>query len=58
MSKISYKFQITIPKEAREKFDLNEGDRIVFIKEREKLIIAKSRVLIESYSFLKVWSFR
>jgi len=42
MSKITYKFQVTIPKRAREKFDLKEGNVLVFIEEDGKLIIAKS----------------
>ncbi len=42
LSKITYKFQITIPKRVREEFGLKEGDAIVFIKEGNKLILVKS----------------
>jgi len=42
MSKITYKFQVTIPKRVREKFDLKEGDVIIFILEDDKLIVKKS----------------
>ena len=42
LSKITYKFQITIPKRVREVFNLKEGDTIVFLKEGNKLLIVKS----------------
>jgi len=42
LSKITYKFQVTIPKKVREEFNLKEGDRIVFLKDGNKLIIIKS----------------
>lgn len=42
ISKISYKFQVTIPKEARERFQLEEGEKIVFIEEDDRLFLAKS----------------
>ncbi|RLI75902.1 hypothetical protein DRO97_02160 [Archaeoglobales archaeon] len=42
MSKVTYKFQITIPKKVRERFNLKEEDMIVFIEEDGKLIIARS----------------
>ena len=42
MSKITYKFQVTIPKRVREKFNFNEGDMLVFIEENGKLILMKS----------------
>ena len=42
VSKITYKFQVTIPKRVRERFNLREGDHIVFIEEDGKLVIVKS----------------
>ncbi len=42
VSKLTYKFQITIPKEVRERFQLREGETIVFIGEDGKLFLAKS----------------
>ena len=42
MSKITYKFQVTVPKRAREKFELKEGDVLVFIEEDGKLTLTKS----------------
>ncbi len=42
LSKITYKFQVTIPKRVREEFNLKEGDIIVFLKEGNRLIVMKS----------------
>jgi len=42
MSKITYKYQITVPKRVREKFLLKEGDMLVFIEENDKITISKS----------------
>jgi AbrB family looped-hinge helix DNA binding protein len=42
MSKITYKFQVTIPKRVREKFNFNEGDMLVFVEENGKLVLMKS----------------
>jgi len=42
LSKITYKFQVTIPKRVREEFNLKEGDTIVFSREGNKLLIVKS----------------
>lgn len=40
-SKIGTRGQITIPKKAREEFNLNPGDVLIFLKEDNKLIIRK-----------------
>jgi len=40
-SKLSSKFQVTIPKDARDMFKLEHGDRVVFIMENDKLILKK-----------------
>jgi AbrB family looped-hinge helix DNA binding protein len=41
MSRLSPKFQVTISKDAREKFKLRAGDKILFIEEDGKLVIKK-----------------
>lgn len=41
-SKITRHSQVTIVKEVRDKFDLKEGDTIIFIEEHGKLIIEKA----------------
>ena len=42
MSKVTYKFQLTLPKRVREKFEFKEGDTLVFVEEDDKLILMKS----------------
>jgi len=42
VSKITYKFQVTVPKEVRERFQLRERETIVFIGEDSRLFIVKS----------------
>lgn len=42
MSKITYKYQITIPKKVREKHGLKEGDTILFVEEGDRLYIKTS----------------
>ncbi len=40
-SKLSSKFQVTIPKDARVLFNLKVGDRLIFTEEDNKLLIKK-----------------
>ena len=40
-SKITRRFQITITKEVRERFEFDEGDLILFVVEGGKLLIEK-----------------
>jgi len=40
-SKIGTRGQITIPKKAREKFNLKTGDIVIFVEENGKLLIKK-----------------
>ena len=40
-SKITRRFQVTITKEVRERFNLEEGDLILFVVEGDRLIIEK-----------------
>jgi AbrB family looped-hinge helix DNA binding protein len=42
MSKITYKFQVTVPKKVREKFALKEGDTLVFFEEDGRLTLTRS----------------
>ena len=42
IAKLSSKGQITLPKEIREKLNLKEGDKVVFIEKEGKIIMAKS----------------
>ncbi|MGY5146604.1 MAG: AbrB/MazE/SpoVT family DNA-binding domain-containing protein [Candidatus Nitrosopumilus sp. bin_7KS] len=39
MSTLSHKFQVTIPKEVREEAKLGEGDKIIFVKEDDRIYI-------------------
>lgn len=48
LARISSKGQITIPIEVRKKLNLKEGDKVLFIEEEGKIIIANS-----SYMALK-----
>ena len=41
-SKLTYKFQITVPKEVRERFRLEERDILVFSDENGKLVVSKN----------------
>lgn len=45
MSKITYKYQITVPKKVREEYDFEEGDTILFVKEGDSLKIKTSNDL-------------
>ncbi len=42
ISKITYKFQVTIPKRVRERFKFKRGDIVVFLEEDGTLIVKKS----------------
>lgn len=42
MSKITYKYQITIPKKVRERCRFEEGDVILFVEEENRLYIKTS----------------
>ena len=43
-SKVGKRFQITIPKKARDSFNVKEGDLILFVKEDGKLTLTKSEI--------------
>jgi AbrB family looped-hinge helix DNA binding protein len=42
-SRLSHKFQVTIPKEVRERFELGPADLVVFYEENGKLVLGKSK---------------
>ena len=42
MSRLTYKFQVTIPKKVRDELSFKEGDTIVFLREDGKVTIVKS----------------
>jgi len=43
-SKITRKYQITLPSDVRTKYDFKIGDLVLFIEENGKLILAKSEI--------------
>lgn len=43
-SKITHKYQITIPKEVRNYYQFEQGDLIVFITEGDKLYIKTNKI--------------
>lgn len=45
ISRISSKGQVTIPKPIRELLKLNEGDRVAFLEEDDKVIITKASLI-------------
>lgn len=44
-SVLTYKFQLTVPKKVREKFQLKEGETLVFVERDGKLFLVKSTEL-------------
>ncbi len=47
-SKVTGKFQVTVPKRARKVLRLETGDRLVFLSEQQKIIVRKGSVKIEA----------
>ena len=43
-AKVMAKGQVTIPKDIREKLNINEGDQIVFVYDDEKVIMMNSAI--------------
>ena len=39
MSTISHKFQVTVPKEVRESQKWKEGDKILFVRENDRIYL-------------------
>ena len=46
-SKLTSKYQVTIPKPAREKLGVKVGDIIVFVEEDDKIYLARGEVKIK-----------
>jgi len=46
-SKVTRKFQATVPKAVREQLSLDYGDLLVFLKEDNKIVLKKGTVTIE-----------
>jgi len=44
-SKLTYKYQLTVPKKVREKFQLKEGETLVFIDQGGRPFLVKSTEL-------------
>lgn len=40
-SKVSHKYQVTIPKDARDAFKIKAGDRLVFFDEDDELLLER-----------------
>jgi len=45
LARITSKGQITIPKEIRNKLNLKEGDKVIFIEEGERIIFTTSSMV-------------
>jgi len=43
MAKISTKAQVTIPVDVRKTFDLEIGDKLLFVKKASELLVRKSK---------------
>jgi len=46
-SKVTRKFQATVPKAVRKHLSLNDGDLLVFLKDDDEILLKKGRVKIE-----------
>jgi len=44
-SVLTYKFQLTVPKKVRERFQLKKGETLVFIEQEGRLFLVKSTEL-------------
>jgi len=45
-SKITSKFQVTLPKPVREKLNVKPGELMVFVEENGKIVITKGEIKI------------
>jgi AbrB family looped-hinge helix DNA binding protein len=45
-SKVTRKFQATVPKSVREHLGLDNGDLLVFVKRRQEIVLKKGKVSI------------
>jgi AbrB family looped-hinge helix DNA binding protein len=47
-SRVTVKFQTTIPKAVRDILELGSGDRIVFVAERGDVLVKKGKLEVQS----------
>ncbi len=47
-SKLTSKFQVTVPKAVREILGLDTGDRLVFIRNHDQILVKKGKITIEA----------
>jgi len=47
-SKVTSKFQTTIPRAVRRLLDLNSGDRVVFVIQRGNVVLKKGNLEVEA----------
>jgi AbrB family looped-hinge helix DNA binding protein len=46
-SKLTSKFQVTVPKPVREILDLDVGDLLLYVKDHDQVILKRGRIEIE-----------
>jgi len=46
-SKVTEKFQATIPRVVRELLNLDAGDRVVFVAEKDNVLVKKGRLDVQ-----------
>ena len=46
-SKVTRKFQATVPKAVREHLNLDNGDLLVFLKDHNEIVLKKGTVIID-----------
>ena len=47
-SKVTEKFQATIPKAVRDHLNLDSGDRLLFLSERGDILVKKGKLVVAS----------
>jgi AbrB family looped-hinge helix DNA binding protein len=52
-SKLSRKFQITVPKDVRDILRLGTGDRLVFVAEKDRILVKRGELHVEDLRQLK-----
>lgn len=52
-SKLSRKFQITVPKDVRDILRLGTGDRLVFVAEKDRVLVKRGELQVEDLRQLK-----
>jgi AbrB family looped-hinge helix DNA binding protein len=49
-SKLSSKFQVTVPKDVRAILELDAGDLLVFLREHNQILVKRGKLKIEGES--------